>query len=210
MAGNTNFPTALDDNTSLHDVTDGVTALAATHHNNLKEAVKAIEAKLGIFNTTAPTALDYRLGHPSSGHQHNAASGQGPQISASALLGINELKRHVMLVGDNGTRSAIASQIFMPVFIPRPMVFESVDGLAVRGPSGGTSILDVHIGATSLWQASQGFRLMMGPTAGRMVATSGTPNLVTAPSGAFVTVDLDQVGANVGYDRLSITLVFRE
>lgn len=82
MAGNTNFPTALDDDSSLIDVTDGVTAIEAAHHNNLKEAVKALQAKVGIFNTAAPTAIDYRLGHPSFGHRHDGASGQGVLIES--------------------------------------------------------------------------------------------------------------------------------
>lgn len=87
MAGNTNFPTGLDDDSSLYDVTDAVSTLQAAHHNNLKEAVKAIEAKVGVHLTSSPTALDYRIGHPTGGHIHNGASGQGPQIAFSDLAG---------------------------------------------------------------------------------------------------------------------------
>ena len=84
MAGNTNFPTGLDDNTSLLDVTDGVTALQAAHHNNLKESIKALEVKVGIDNTAVDTTLDYRLGHPTFGHSHDGASGQGVAIVSGA------------------------------------------------------------------------------------------------------------------------------
>lgn len=88
MAGNTNFPTALDDNTSLVEVSDGVTSLQAAHHNNLKEAIRAIEAKVGISLTDVPTSLDYRLGNATAGHRHDGASGQGPQINATAVVGL--------------------------------------------------------------------------------------------------------------------------
>lgn len=91
MAGAANFPTALDDDTSLHDVTDGVTSLQAAHHNNMKEAVKAMQAKIGVENTSVATALDTRLGHPTMGHDHSGASGYGAPIAASALAGLAAL-----------------------------------------------------------------------------------------------------------------------
>jgi hypothetical protein len=76
MSGAANFPTGLDDDASLLNVTDGVTTLQASHHNNMKEAIKAIQQKLGIFSTVAPTSIDYRLGNATDGHHHNGASGQ--------------------------------------------------------------------------------------------------------------------------------------
>lgn len=91
MAGNTNFPTSLDDDSSLRDVTDNVSTLQAADHNNLKEAVKAIQAKVGVDFTAVPTSLDYRLGHPTDGHRHDGASGQGPPIAASAILGLADV-----------------------------------------------------------------------------------------------------------------------
>ncbi len=84
----TNFPAALDDDSSLYTVTDNVTAITAAHHNNLKDAVKAVEAKLGISNGIVATAMDYLLSHPSAGHAHNAASGQGRRISHGDLLDV--------------------------------------------------------------------------------------------------------------------------
>ena len=45
MSGQSNFPTALDSDSSLFDVADGVNSLLAAHHNNLKEAIKAMQAK---------------------------------------------------------------------------------------------------------------------------------------------------------------------
>lgn len=86
MSGAANFPTALDDDSSLGDVTDGVSALTADHHNNIKEAVKKIEAKLGINVTSAPTSIDYRLGNPTNSHKHDGASGQGARVNPTAIL----------------------------------------------------------------------------------------------------------------------------
>lgn len=88
MAGQTNFPTSLDDNSSLHDVSDGVSTLQAAHHNNMKEAIKAVQAKVGIDFTSVPTSLDYRIGNPTGGHRHDGASGQGQAIPATAIAGL--------------------------------------------------------------------------------------------------------------------------
>jgi hypothetical protein len=90
----TNFPAALDDDSSLLAVTDGVTSIVAAHHNNLKDAIKAVEAKIGITNGSTAAALDYRLGHPTSGHLHNAASGMGPRLSHAALLDLATANPH--------------------------------------------------------------------------------------------------------------------
>lgn len=83
MSGSTNYPTGLDDDTSLLDVTDGVTPLIAVHHNNTKEAVKALEVRVGIIDTSDPDALDFRLGNPTSGHSHDGTPGQGVLIDLS-------------------------------------------------------------------------------------------------------------------------------
>lgn len=86
MSGAANFPTALDDDTSLLDVTDSVTSLVASHHNNLKEAIKALEKKVGIEQTTSPTSLDVRLGSATNSHNHGGASGFGQAINPSTLI----------------------------------------------------------------------------------------------------------------------------
>jgi hypothetical protein len=55
----TNYPTALDDDDSMYNVTDNVDDVLAVHHNALKEAVIAIETALGItgdFNFLKPNA----------------------------------------------------------------------------------------------------------------------------------------------------------
>jgi hypothetical protein len=95
MSGNTNFPSGLDTDSSLFDVADGVNTVQAAHHNNLKEAIKAMQLKIGINNTLAPTTLDYRLGHPTDGHRHDGASGHGPPISPTTLVSSDSKFRFV-------------------------------------------------------------------------------------------------------------------
>ncbi|KKN22033.1 hypothetical protein LCGC14_0919340 [marine sediment metagenome] len=62
----TNFPASLDDNltlgalfTNVVAVTDPVTQIDATYRVNIKDAVLATEARLGITNSTIPTSLSW-------------------------------------------------------------------------------------------------------------------------------------------------------
>jgi len=82
MSGQANYPTALDDDASLYDVTNNVTAIDAAHHNNIKEAVKAIERRIGVIGSASPTALDYQL----SNHTHDGASGSGQRVNPTTIL----------------------------------------------------------------------------------------------------------------------------
>jgi len=62
MSGTTNYPVALDDNTTLDEtLTDGPTGddVLAAHQNNQNAAIKALEAKVGITNSAVNTSLDY-------------------------------------------------------------------------------------------------------------------------------------------------------
>lgn len=83
MSGAANFPVSLDDDTSLYDVSDGTSTLQAAHHNNMKEAIKKIEAAIGVRGTSVATSIEYRLGHPTFGHNHSGATGMGGLISQS-------------------------------------------------------------------------------------------------------------------------------
>lgn len=47
-----NFPTSLDDNTSIPSVTNGVDDVLDTHQNVKKEAIIAIETKMGTGAST--------------------------------------------------------------------------------------------------------------------------------------------------------------
>lgn len=205
MSGNTNFPTALDDDASLLNVADNVDSIVASHHNNLKEAVKAIEAKVGIYNSGSPTSLDFRLGDPTLGHSHNGASGGGAPIAPSTMTAL--IPPHIIPWYFGGSAPSGAS-LGAPVVIPRTMSLYSVNAQMRRAPSGATAAFDINFGATSVWAASQGNRPIFAP--GVNTFFNASPNLVTYPSGALITVDADKVGTNEPGSDISLILVFRE
>jgi hypothetical protein len=56
-----NFPTTLDTDTELYQVTDSVDDVLADHHNTHTDALKAIEIKVGVDSSTVNTSLDYLI-----------------------------------------------------------------------------------------------------------------------------------------------------
>ncbi len=58
----TSFPTGLDTDTELFLVVNDVTDIKAEHHNNIKDAVLALEAKVGITSSAVTTSIDHHLG----------------------------------------------------------------------------------------------------------------------------------------------------
>lgn len=72
-----NFPTSLDNDTSLYLVEQLVTVVRDEHHNVLKNAIIALETKLGIDSSAVVTTIDYLLKNASSnnpGHTHDGAA----------------------------------------------------------------------------------------------------------------------------------------
>lgn len=226
-----NFPTALDDNTSLHQVVDNTTALIAAHHNELKDAVIALEQKVGIYNSSVPTAIDVRLGHPTLGHTHDGASGQGLPIPASAIQlpttafpangnlldhvndaglhgGGDPILRRLLTWQKPGT-AIVGSNTAPPLVMPRTAQFESISGVLRRGPSGATAAFKILVGPTDIYGASVGLGMRFAP--GASVYRSATlPNLVTVPSGAVLTLDVTNVGSSEPGQDLGITFIFRD
>jgi len=225
MSGQANFPTGLDDDTSLYEVVDSTTALIAAHHNNIKAGVIAIERKLGIDQTSSPTSIDYRLGSPTNSHRHDGASGQGQAINPSTILvpsggqpsGLT-LADHLVDANLHTKRIVVpwyyqgsipsGASLGAPFSFGKTMQVESVSARLRRAPSGATTALDINIGATSLWQASQGFRPIF--PVGTIGWANASPNLITYPSGALVAIDADVVGTNEPGSDLSIFFVFKE
>ena len=222
MSGVTNYPSALDDDTSLIDVTNNVTAVSAPHHNNLKEAVKALESKLGIYSTAVPTTIDYRLGNATAGHGHNAASGQGPKINPTALVvpsggypdggslydHLMDRPRHIIQWGYQGSVPSGAS-LGSPMAFPRTMQIVSIMVTMRRAPSGATAAFDVNVGPTSLWQASQGNRPIF-PAGTLGPYGHASPNFVTYPSGAMFVIDADKVGTNEPSSDINFIFIFKD
>lgn len=233
MAGNTNFPTALDDDSSLLDVTDGTSTLQAVHHNNTKEAVKAIERKLGIRLTDAPTTIDFRLGNATAGHPHSGASGAGPQINPTVLplpsgaypSGGVSIYDHLMaahgtavpvpsVIGRfveglrlNGS-AIVGSNLVIPLNFGKTMQIENVSAALRRGASGATAAFIVRVGPTHVFGASVGLGVRFAPGATRYGQPS--PNLSTYPSGAIITLDAEAVGSSAPGEDLSVVFVFRD
>lgn len=54
----TNFPTSLD---SYASIVDGTTILEAAHHNNVADAIEALEAKVGVDSSSVAGSLDYKV-----------------------------------------------------------------------------------------------------------------------------------------------------
>lgn len=206
MSGNSNFPTALDDDSSLGDVTDSVSTLQAAHHNNLKEAIKVIEAKIGIRSTAVVTALDYRLGNPTGSHDHGGASGMGAPIVATALTGFSLERWTAQLF--HVPSAAVGSNIAAPISIGRTGQIESISAVLQRGPSGATTAFKVLVGPTNIWGASVGLGVRFAP--GATLYSQPSPNLITYPSGAIITLDAEAVGSSEPGQGLSVTFVFRD
>jgi hypothetical protein len=196
-----NFPTSLDDDSSLFAVTDGVSTLQAAHHNNLKDAVKAIESKVGIYNTAAPTSLDYRIGNPTGGHVHNGASGQGAPIVPSFV------QRYIVGWDYQGSIPSGAS-LGAPFSFGRTVQVESVQARLRVPPSGATTAIDINFGPSSIFGASQLYRPIF--PAGTTWWGNASPNLVTYPSGVAIVMDADVVGTNNPGQDITFTFIFKE
>lgn len=212
MAGNTLFPTALDSDSELFNVTDNVTALAAAHHNNMKESIKAIQKKIGIDFTNVPTSLDYRLGHPTNSHRHDGASGQGQAINPTTLVlpngeSVVGAGRFIQAVHLHGT-SVVGSNVTAPVVLGRTGRIENISAALRRGPSGATAAYIIRVGPTHIYGASVGLGIRFAPGATRYGQPS--PNLGTYPSGSIITLDTEAVGSSAPGEDLSVILVFRD
>jgi hypothetical protein len=205
MSGAANYPTALDDDTSLLDVTDGVSTLVAAHHNNIKEAVKALEARVGVIGSTSPTSIEYRLGSPTAGHLHNGASGQGQIISASDLGFAVYAHGKVQ---HQGSLPAVATNAFSPMSLGRTVQLISLRANLRVAPSGATTALNLRVGGSQFFAASPGLRPIFPP--GATSYGNASPNFITIPSGAVMAFDVDAVGSNNPGQDLSITFIFRE
>jgi hypothetical protein len=90
----TNFPTSLDALRTNQGLTDGVSIIQAAPHNNLMDAVDALEAQVGADSSAVLTTLDYRVSHKGaylSGatvfNTHLTAAGTWQDLDLSAIVG---------------------------------------------------------------------------------------------------------------------------
>jgi hypothetical protein len=93
----TNFPTSLDALRANQGITDGTTIVTVAPHNNLMDAVDALEAKVGVNNSAVATSLDYKIktfkGARLSGatvfSTHVTAANTWQDLSLAAVVGAN-------------------------------------------------------------------------------------------------------------------------
>jgi hypothetical protein len=92
----TNFPTALDALRAGQGLTDGVSIYTAAPHNNLMDAVDALQAKVGVANSAVPTSLDYQVAHKGAFvpgtvvfSTHMTAGNTWQDLNLSAVVGAN-------------------------------------------------------------------------------------------------------------------------
>lgn len=84
----TNFPSSLDNSTTLPAESANI-PLSTNHvtaHQNIQDAIEAIEAKVGVDSSAVTTSLDYLVKNTSSsnpGHKHTLANG-ATDVTASA------------------------------------------------------------------------------------------------------------------------------
>jgi len=57
----TKYPVELDTDTELYEVVDNEDDVIAAHHNVLKDAIKAVQEKLGIDDSAIETTIDFLL-----------------------------------------------------------------------------------------------------------------------------------------------------
>lgn len=222
MSGQTNFPTSLDDDVSLYDVTDGTSDVLAAHHNNIKEAVKALETKIGIYNTAVATALDFRVGNPTGSHTHDGASGNGIQINPAFIdipsggfpSGFSLQERLLMdpgkVIVTEQAGSLASGGIVGMIYMPRTVQMIDARGVLRVPASGATTGIDVRFGPTSAWLTATSRKMQFNPGATLSVASMGGLSLVTVPSGAVVYAQVMHVGSNTPGQDLSVTFLFRE
>jgi len=89
----TNYPSSLDTSTELPVESDNTT-LSTNHvtaHQNIQDAIEAIEAKVGVDSSAVTSSLDYKVTNTSSsnpGHKHTLANGATDVTASAAELNV--------------------------------------------------------------------------------------------------------------------------
>jgi hypothetical protein len=80
LAMSINFPTSLDTTDEIPNSRSNATVMAGNHpedHNDLADAILALEAKVGVNSSAVTSTLDYKVSNASSanpGHSHSGAA----------------------------------------------------------------------------------------------------------------------------------------
>jgi hypothetical protein len=156
----TNFPAALDDNTTLFELQTGDVYIAS-HHNNPKDAILALEAKVGVDGSAITTSLDYLVKNTGSvdpGHRHT-----GTSVSFS-----------------DGSAGTPGLRFGNPVTDTNTGLFHPAVGAVAVSASGTEVVRVVSTGVGVLTSGANGFPLEVGGA----VRIVGASNLLFGGTGA--------------------------
>lgn len=167
-----NFPTSLDDSTTMPVVTDNVTHVVASHHNNQSDAIVAIETKVGTGASTPATGKVMR--------------GNGTGTSEWAPVDMTTDVTGTLPVANGGTNAATAA--------------DARTSLGAAASGANTDITSVYLDNTGLKvkdsNASHGLTLKPGSN----LTADKTLTLTTGDADRTVTLNGDTTltGTNTG------------
>ena len=182
MAGTSAYPTALDDNTNLNEnLADNVDTVAAAHQNNQNRAIKELQSKVGITDSTSTSGKILVGGSSAGSSEWVAVSGDGSLSNTGALTVTDNSHAH------NATT--------LTGFGNWKVLHTNGSGAAVELGTGadGTVLTSTGTGTAPAWEAipASGGTLSVTSTgsitAGNLVVgnTDGTVSAVTSTLQSF-------------------------
>ena len=177
----TNFPSTLDDATSIPVEASG-TALSVNHvtaHQNLQDAVEAIEAKIGVDSSVVTTSHDYKLSGI-TGSDKALKSGTSTQSVTGLTLVTPKITLGSDAVGDIHYTS-------------------NVDGTQTRIPVGSDNYIVKLNGTTPNWEAETATVDASTTVKGIVEAATSaevTAGTATGGTGAVLVVTPDALAAS--------------
>lgn len=214
----TSFPGSLDNITQPHGSQSGGTdqlntagVVHGTLHQNEVDAIQAIEAKLGIDNSSVTSSIDYLLKSTSSlnpGHKHSTGSITGLGAAATENLGGN-------IIDDGSGNLTIASAGVTNAMLANNSITLNTHSVALGGSLSLTAT-DIGLGnVTNDTQTKAAIVPNTAPSAGQIfIGNAG--NTAYAPqsiSGSGATISLSATGvmtisaiANASLSNSAITI----
>lgn len=112
-----NYPTSLDNDTTLYLVVDNVDDYMAAHHNSLKDAIIAVQTALGItgnFNFTTDSEFS---AHTGAGNPHSTSASDtdlSNHAGATATHGVAQIANHAEIASQILTHKNIGTAHHTP------------------------------------------------------------------------------------------------
>ena len=115
----TNFPTGLDGLRAAQGLTDGTSVVTVAPHNNMMDAIDALEAKVGVTDSAVTSSLDYKVSHKgafASGvtvfNAYVAAANTWQDLDLSAQVGANVAMVYLEATGASALTLAVKPKGF--------------------------------------------------------------------------------------------------